>query len=140
MNHFIPFRNHFFTSIRLRWKQTLCILILLCITAVGCQIIVSKKHTQSPILWGRWQCSEQPELSLLIEPDKFTINGLRLSYEFTEPQILFPTKEQPQRFVLDGGPLGVLSGSLFWEQEVLVLDIDGDRRHFVAAESQSSAS
>lgn len=135
MNRLISFRSHFASGIRLRWKKALCLFFLLCITVAGCRAVVFKKHAPTPLLWGSWQCSEQPELSLVLEPDRLTINGLCLSYEFLEPLLESPTREQPQRFVLDGGPLGVLSGLLFWDEEALVLDIDGDQRRFLQAEA-----
>ncbi len=135
MNRLLSFRSHFASGIRLRWKRALCLFFLLCITVAGCRAVVFKKHAPTPLLWGSWQCSEQPELSLVLEPDRLTINGLCLSYEFLEPLLESPTREQPQRFVLDGGPLGVLSGLLFWDEEALVLDIDGDQRRFLQAEA-----
>ena len=135
MNRLLSFRSHFSSGIRLRWKRALCFLLLLCIAAAGCRAVVFKKHAPTPLLWGSWQCSEQPELSLVLEPDRLTINGLSLSYEFLEPLLESPTREQPQQFVLDGGPLGVLSGLLFWDEEALVLDIDGDQRRFLQAEA-----
>lgn len=135
MNRLLSFRSHFCSDIRLRWKRALCLLLLLCIAAAGCRAVIFKKHAPTPLLWGSWQCSEQPELSLVLEPDRLTINGLCLSYEFLEPLLESPTREQPQRFVLDGGPLGVLSGLLFWDEEALVLDIDGDQRRFLQAEA-----
>lgn len=138
MNRLISFRSHFASGIRLRWKRALCLFFLLCITVAGCRAVVFKKHAPTPILWGIWQCSEQPELSLVLEPDRLTINGLCLSYEFLEPLLESPTREQPQQFVLDGGPLGVLSGLLFWDEEALVLDIDGDQRRFLQAEAPDS--
>ena len=138
MNRLLSFRSHFSSGIRLRWKRALCLLLLLCIAAAGCRAVVFKKHAPTPLLWGSWQCSEQPELSLVLEPDRLTINGLCLSYEFLEPLLESPTREQPQQFVLDGGPLGVLSGSLFWDEEALVLDIDGDQRRFLQAEVPDS--
>ncbi len=135
MNRLLSFRSHFCSVIRLRWKRALCFLFLLCITVAGCHAIISKKHAPTPLLWGSWQCSEQPELSLVLEPDRLTINGLCLSYEFLEPLLESPTREQPQQFVLDGGSLGVLSGLLFWDEEALVLDIDGDQRRFLQADA-----
>lgn len=138
MNRLLSFRSHFASGIRLRWKRALCLFFLLCITVAGCHAIISKKHAPTPLLWGSWQCSEQPELSLVLEPDRLTINGLCLSYEFLEPLLEAPTREQPQQFVLDGGSLGVLSGLLFWDEEALVLDIDGDQRRFLQAEVPDS--
>ena len=138
MNRLLSFRSHFCSGIRLRWKKALCFLLLLCIAVAGCRAVVFKKHAPTPILWGSWQCSEQPELSLVLEPDRLTINGLCLSYEFLEPLLESPTREQPQQFVLDGGSLGVLSGLLFWDEEALVLDIDGDQRRFLQAEVPDS--
>lgn len=135
MNRLLSFRSHFASGIRLRWKRALCLFFLLCITVAGCRAVVFKKHAPTPLLWGSWQCSEQPELSLVLEPDRLTINGLCLSYEFLEPLLESPTWEQPQQFVLDGGPLGVLSGLLFWDEEALVLDIDGDQRRFLQADA-----
>lgn len=132
MNRFLSQNNHSSSVIRLRWRQILTILVLLCAVTAGFWFIRSRR--QPPVLWGSWQCSEQPELSLHIEPDKLTINGLCLSYELTEPLIDSPTREQPQGFVLDGGPLGVLPGLLFQEQDALVVEIDGDQRHFLPAE------
>ena len=129
MNRLLSFRSHFCSGIRLRWKRALCLLLLLYIAAAGCRAVVFKKHAPTPLLWGSWQCSEQPEL---------TINGLCLSYEFLEPLLESPTREQPQQFVLDGGSLGVLSGLLFWDEEALVLDIDGDQRRFLQADAPDS--
>ena len=114
-------------------KKKFCRILCLAVIAArifGIVLFYLRSPKETSCL-GSWYSPDTPPISLEVSQTDLLINGIRLPWEKVFPMVDSPCRKTPQNFILNGGPMGVLSGSFFIEDQNLFLTIDGDEKKFI---------
>lgn len=127
-------QNHFLILHPKKYKPVLLFLFIILLLTAAVFHFLPAPASQKQTLSGSWReenSDASADMLLTIDESTITINDFSFAYELSLPHQEYPTRENPQGFVLDGGSMGTLAGLFFFEDGKLFLEIDSQMKVFV---------